>query len=113
MNAHFTLTQQSADSELLSRLDMSDAENVKDARCGLIAAGDDVAKLAVWAGRWGAALCTEHERQNLSAEIEGDLKELTKVVGVAVHKLDQLEGQLPETHRDAIGEISTLLGDAI
>jgi hypothetical protein len=31
-------------------------ENIKDARAGLIAAGNDVVKLAVWAGRWGHAL---------------------------------------------------------
>lgn len=55
MNAPFFLTQP-VESQLLSRLDMADQENIKDARAGLDAAGSDIAKLAVWAGRWGAAL---------------------------------------------------------
>lgn len=47
-----------APSQLLTRMDMSDGENAKDAQAELHRAANDPAKLAVWAAKWGAALVT-------------------------------------------------------
>ncbi|MDO8800073.1 hypothetical protein [Phenylobacterium sp.] len=42
-------------------LDLSDAENVRDARVELDRAGDDTAALAVWAAKWGDAALNQAE----------------------------------------------------
>lgn len=130
MNAHFTLTKQPA-SSLLTRLDMSDQENAKDALAGLIAAGNDVAKLAVWAGRWGNALC----ERCLSAEgeiiapetvdeLESDLRseearvaDLEKAIRAAAKAVDQLlereGGSLSSRHFTQISSIGDHLEAAL
>lgn len=93
-----------APSQLLTRLDLSDTENVKDAQAELRRAGNDPAKLAVWAGKWGDALCMralEAEGALIDAEAvsaleedirteEGRSKDLTQAVRGAASAIDKL-----------------------
>lgn len=120
-----------ASSLLLSRLDMADEENVKDALAGLAAAGSDVAKLAVWAGRWGAALCdrcaqVKGEIIGLETveELEADLRQekgraddLEEAIRDGAKAIDQLlireEGSLSEKHFAMISEIGDDLEGAL
>lgn len=51
---------------MLTRLDMSDRENLKDADFELRRAGSDADKLAVWAAKWGEALLDRIDAVNRS-----------------------------------------------
>ena len=63
-------------SSLLTRLDMSDVENVRDAAHELRRAGDDAARLAVWAAKWGASLVAHGEDTSGSADVSDELEVL-------------------------------------
>lgn len=120
MNAPFTLTQPSAASSLLTRQDMSDVENVKDARSGLDAAGNDMARLAAWGARYGSALCARCEdlvdlspgdlpEDGEIEVVEADLAEIRLGVEGAVKALDTFAEMLPEAHADKLGDITSAL----
>lgn len=51
---------------MLTRLDMSDRENLKDAEFELSRAGNDADRLAVWAAKWGEALLERIDDVNRS-----------------------------------------------
>lgn len=90
---------------MLTRLDMSDEENVKDAQFELERAGDDPAKLAVWAGKWGVALVS----RCLAAEgWEHDPDSEDKLQGQIAEKEQELQA-VEETARAALKRLSEIL----
>lgn len=94
-------------SQLLTRLDMADIENIKEAQHQLRRAEDDAAKLAVWAATWGPALiarCEESEGAitdaDTVAELEADLQteegrsaDLSKAITSAATEIDRFLGR--------------------
>lgn len=90
-----------APSQLLTRMDMSDEENVKDAHAELRRAENDPAKLAVWAAKWGEALvvrCLETEGDPPELEDEGlsaRLQEKIDIADKAIKEACEALGKLP------------------
>lgn len=94
-------------SVLLTRMDMSDEENIKDAQRELNRAGDDAAKLSVWAAKWGRALTLR------CAETEGWMHAPDEVETLTeeVNKAEASLGELQEAARLAIDGIDKALSD--
>lgn len=108
-------------SQLLTRMDMSDAENVKEAAHQLRRAENDTAKLAVWAATWGeamAARCEEaegwmHDPDEVEAlteevnQAERSYHDLSSEVQTALHAIERIieADEFPDAPANAIGEI--------
>lgn len=94
-----------APSQLLTRLDMSDVENVKDAQAELHRAANDTAKLSVWAAKWGEALCIR------CVEAEGAVEDAETVSDLEADLRDQEDRnvELRGTIRDAASAIDKFL----
>lgn len=116
-------------SVLLTRMDMSDEENIKDAQRELNRAGDDAAKLSVWAAKWGGALtlrCAETEGwkhapdevETLTQEVndaEKAMQDLNSEVHTAISAIERIidADDFPDAPGNAIAEILGKLEDAL
>lgn len=94
-------------SVLLTRMDMSDEENIKDAERELQRAGDDAAKLSVWAAKWGGVLtlrCAETEGwkhapdevETLTGELNSSEKALEAIQEAARVAIDGIDKALSD-----------------
>lgn len=108
----------SVGSALLSRMDLSDGEVIKDAahqfrRC------DSEAALAGWARKWGGAfvakLLAGPDRDDVEdteeyREVSGSLDELTTAANAAVHALEKL-AERDDLADDVGGTIENIAGE--
>jgi hypothetical protein len=110
------------ESPLLTRLDLSDEENIKDAAHQLARCRDDF-QFAAWARRWGEPLVQRaqdagpgealDEATEAANEAEAKFRKLHDVAEAVIKEFDAAAADLPDEPINALNDIIAKLENAL